>query len=106
MTKLTKKAQHEGKIMVSRDTNAYLNFNYDTLTDVARQVKELTESYGPDAYFDCRQEDHSDSYTYRLMIKSEETDNEYADRLSKEEARVARRKREYESLKKEFEGDN
>jgi hypothetical protein len=106
MTKLTKKTQPEGKRMVSRDTNAYIYFDYDTLTDVARQIKELTETYGADAYLIYQQEDYSDSYAYKLMIESEETDDEYAGRLSKEEARVAWRKREYESLKKEFGGDN
>jgi hypothetical protein len=93
------------KKMIARNTNAYIDFDYDTLTDVAQRIKELTETYGADAYLVYRQEDYSERYTYYLMIKSEETDNEYADRLSKEEDRVARRKREYESLKKEFEGN-
>jgi methionyl-tRNA formyltransferase len=94
------------KKMVGRVTDAYVNFNGDTLVSVAEQIKKLTEDYGPDAYLDYRMEDYSDDYVYKLMIESEETDDEYADRLSKEEARVTWRKREYEVLKKEFGGDN
>jgi methionyl-tRNA formyltransferase len=94
------------KKMVARTTDAYVNFDGDTLVSVAEQIKELIETYSGTAYLDYRMEDYSDDYVYKLMTESEETDDEYADRLSKEEARVAWRKREYEVLKKEFGGDN
>jgi|TARA_R110000851_G_scaffold66423_5_gene150260 hypothetical protein len=93
------------KKMISRRTDAYINFDYDTLADVARQIKELTETYGVDAYFSHQQEDYSDNYTCYLMIKSEETDDEYAERMRREKDSLAWRMEQYESLKKEFEGN-
>jgi hypothetical protein len=106
MGKLTKKTQPEGKRMVSRNTYAYIDFDYDTLTDVARQIKELTETYGAGAYLRYQREDYSDDYVYKLMTKSEETDDEYDERMYKEKANLAWRMKQYESLKKEFEGDD
>jgi hypothetical protein len=93
------------KKMIARNTNAYIDFDYDTLTDVAQRIKELTETYGVDAYLLYQQEDYSERYTYNLMIKSEETDDEYDERMYKEKANLAWRMKQYESLKKEFEGN-
>ena len=50
-------------------------------------------------------EDYSDNYTSYLMIKSEETDDEYAERMRREKDSLAWRMEQYESLKKEFEGN-
>ena len=93
------------KKMIARNTNAYINFDFDNLIDVAQRIKELTEIYGADAYLVYQREDYSDDYVYKLMIKSEETDDEYNERMYKEEANLAWRMKQYESLKKEFEGN-
>jgi hypothetical protein len=94
------------KKMIARVTDAYVNFDGDTLVSIAERIKELTEDYGPDAYLDYRMEDYSDDYVYKLMTKSEETDDEYAHRMAKDERNRISRKHQFEALKKEFEGDN
>jgi hypothetical protein len=94
------------KKMVARVTDAYINFDGETLVSVAEQIKELIETYSGTAYLNYRMRDYSDEYIYKLMIKSEETDDEYAVRLAKDERNRIDRKRQFESLKKEFGGDN
>lgn len=80
------------------------------LKDALKEIQTLIEEHGEDATLDIDREceaysDHYYAYA-RIYVKREETDQEFATRLTKEAKRkaerVARDKAEYERLKKEF----
>ena len=57
------------------------------LIDMLVEIKKLIKEYGPEAYIEGRTDPYSntDRLSYAVYIKSPETDNEYSDRLAKEE---------------------
>ena len=62
-----------------------LSFEYCTLEDVQRQVNEMVESYGKDAYIDRHCYAYEDREYDFVMMKVPETDNEMAKRIAQEE---------------------
>jgi hypothetical protein len=94
------------RIKVSRRVGLYSDFDGSSLVEVLQQIKELIDKHGGEAYLDHTEEDYSDYYVVRVMLSSMETDEEYNKRMSRIDEGLAYRKHQFESLKKEFEGDN
>lgn len=85
-----------------------------TLSGVKDFISGLIEEYGPDALFDWdpyhwEAYDNNPSPRYDVIIRREETDEEYAKRVQEENIRKEeqdkREKAEFERLSKKF-GDN
>ena len=86
---IMKNVNYERK-MVSKEQTS-VNFEYDTLEHVLKQVKDLIKTYGKDAKILCHCAEYSDSdKEYMYVYKDEpETDQEMAGRIAQEEKLVA-----------------
>lgn len=73
--------------MVPRQQTS-LNFEYDTLDQVLKRLKELIKDYGKDATIQCHAEQYSNSdkeYMY-VYMNEPETDAEMTTRIAYEES--------------------
>lgn len=79
-----------------------LNWDGGTLNLLAEEIQSLKDEYGGDATINI---ETWDGYsTVELKYQSPETETEEKQRLLWEEKRKQFRKKQYEDLKKEFEG--
>ena len=82
------------------------DIEFMSLQSVAELVKNLIDTYGPDATIGKQDYQHEDGYYFAVMIDRPETDKEMAKRISDEEfaeeVRAMRDREEYERLKKKF----
>lgn len=85
----------------------YRSYSMTNLVDaklsVAKElIEKAIEKFGPDAHLSF---DYSEYCDIEINYKELETDAEFESRMKMEELRKERRRKEYEALKKEFEGD-
>lgn len=96
------------KKMVWRDKESF-DFDGEDLDSVISRLSQAKVEYGGNARFDVHTYSYEDREYLFLQVEEEETDEEYAIRLKREEIANKNReefdRREYERLQKKF-GEN
>lgn len=92
------------KIMVYRKDDIRFSLDGKTLEDASKFLMSISSNYPKDAYIDVGCEQEYGDYTAYLVVsyKSEETDEELAHRVVREEQSAEYRRKQFEQLKKEF----
>jgi hypothetical protein len=93
--------------LVSREKTSF-DVEYKTLKEILKEVNDLIQTYGEDAYVQMTQSAYSDGAYLAVFAKELETDEEYEIRLVTEERysllQEEQDKKKYEILKKKYEG--
>lgn len=92
------------KITVYRKDDIKYSLAGKTLEDASKFLMSISSAYPKDAYIDVGCEQDYGDYTAYLVVsyRSEETDEELAYRVAREDQSAEYRRKQFEQLKKEF----
>lgn len=92
------------KQMITKYTN-HLYWDCAKLTQIRDEINRLIVCYGEDTKLDIEYDSYDNTINLKAFYKVEETDEEYQERINKENELKEYRRREYEKLKREFENE-
>lgn len=94
------------KQMIDKEAAYGSNLEGHPISDLIRQLQEIEREYGPTAYFETRCVPYEDDVYTALIVPTLETDEEYAERIARENSRLRRieeyERAEYERLAAKF----